>query len=114
FAATFWMVVVSMAMTAIASGRPSKRGHGATHAHRASSVPDQVVLWNQELQKVLVAQGAQAASIHPTRTLAITQIAVYDAVNGILGGGTPLVVNLHGPHEASADAAAAAAARTAL
>ncbi len=73
-----------------------------------------MIQWNQELQKVLVAPGAQPASIHPTRTLAITQIAVYDAVNGILGGGEPLVVDLRGPRSASADAAAAAAARTAL
>ena len=40
----------------------------------ASDVPDQVIQWNQELQKVLVAPGAQPASIHPTRTMAITQI----------------------------------------
>src|SRR6202035_2501246 len=62
----------------------------------------------------LVAPGAQPASIHPTRTMAITQIAVYDAVNGIVRGGKSFLVNLHGPHSASAEAAAAAAARTAL
>src|SRR6201989_1613052 len=84
------------------------------HAPDSSGQPDQVIQWNQELQKVLVAPGAQPASIHPTRTLAITQIAVYDAVNGILGGGQPLVVDLHGPRSASPDAAVAAAARTTL
>jgi hypothetical protein len=73
-----------------------------------------VIQWNQELQTVLVASGAQPPSIHPTRTIAITQIAVYDAVNGIVGGGKPFLVNLRGPRNASADAAAAAAARTAL
>jgi PAP2 superfamily len=57
---------------------------------------------------------AQPASIHPTRTLAITQIAVYDAVNGIVEGGEPFLVDLRGPRSASPDAAAAAAARTAL
>jgi hypothetical protein len=46
--------------------------------------------------------------------MAITQIAVYDAVNGIAGGGEPFLVNRRGPRGASADAAAAAAARTAL
>jgi hypothetical protein len=108
-------LVGSFAMTAIASGRPSSRGpHRTARAHTTSAQPDQVVQWNQELQKVLVAPGAQPASIHPTRTMAITQIAVYDAVNGIVGGGEPFLVNLHGPHGASADAAAAAAARTAL
>jgi membrane-associated phospholipid phosphatase len=73
-----------------------------------------VIQWNQELQKVLVAPGAQPASIHPTRTLAITQIAVDDAVNGILRQHGPLVVDARGPRGASPDAAAAAAAHTAL
>jgi hypothetical protein len=108
------VVVVSLAMTAIAGARPSKRDHRASDVSVASNQPDQVIQWNQELQKVLVAPGAQPASIHPTRTIAITQIAVYDAANGVLGGGEPIVVDLHGPRGASADAAAAAAARTAL
>jgi hypothetical protein len=46
--------------------------------------------------------------------MAIAQIAVYDAINGIVGGGKPILVDLHGPRNASADAAAAAAARTTL
>jgi hypothetical protein len=46
--------------------------------------------------------------------MAITQIAVYDAVNGILGGGEPLLVRFRGPRSASPDAAAAAAVRPAL
>jgi len=107
-------LAVSLAMTAIAGARPSKRRHGPVPARAASNQPDQVIQWNQELQKVLVAPGAQPSSIHPTRTMAITQIAVYDAVNGIVGGGSPYLVDLHGPRSASAEAAAAAAARTAL
>jgi PAP2 superfamily len=107
-------VVLSFAMTAIASARPARHRHHTARAHTTSGQPDQVIQWNQELQKVLVASGAQPASIHPTRTIAITQIAVYDAVNGIVRGGEPLLVDLHGPRRASADAAAAAAARTAL
>ena len=74
----------------------------------------QVILWNQELQKVLIAPGAQPGSIHPTRTLAITEVAVYDPVNGILGEGAPLVVDVRARRRASPEAAAAAAARTAL
>jgi hypothetical protein len=46
--------------------------------------------------------------------MAITQIAVYDAVNGITGGSRPLLVDLRGPRTASPDAAVAAAARTTL
>src|SRR6266576_692082 len=110
------LLLASLAMTAIASARPSRHGdgHGAVKARATSVQPDQVIQWNQELQRVLVASGAQPASIHPTRTMAVTQIAVYDAVNGIVGGGQPFLVDLHGPRSASAEAAAAAAARTAL
>jgi PAP2 superfamily len=113
-AATAVALVISLAMTAIASGRAPAHPHHTARASAAPGLPDQVIQWNQELQKVLVAPGAQPASIHPTRTLAITQIAVYDAVNGIVGGGKPILTDLRGPRSASPDAAAAAAARTAL
>ena len=105
-------LVAGFATATIAGGHSFRHRQGAVRARLASDVPDQVIQWNQELQKVLVAPGAEPASIHPTRALAITQIAVYDAVNGILGGGRPLLVDLRGPRRASADAAAAAAART--
>ncbi|MBV9423772.1 MAG: vanadium-dependent haloperoxidase [Solirubrobacterales bacterium] len=107
-------LLVSLVVAAMASGLGSRHRAAVVTLRLASAPPDQVIQWNEELQKVLVAPGAQPASIHPTRTLAITQIAVYDAVNGILGGGEPLLVHLRGPHGASPDAAAAAAARTAL
>ncbi|HUE27772.1 MAG TPA: vanadium-dependent haloperoxidase [Solirubrobacteraceae bacterium] len=112
--ATAAVFVVSFAMTAIASGRATRDRHSAARAHAAASQPDQVIQWNQELQKVLVAPGAQPASIHPTRTLAITQIAVYDAVNGIVGHRDPFLVDVGRIHDASPDAAAASAAHTAL
>jgi hypothetical protein len=112
--ATAATLIASFATAAIASVRSPRHRHGAVRFRLASDAPDQVLQWNQELQKLLVAPGAQPAAIHPTRTLAITQIAVYDAVNGILGAGRPLVVDLHGPQSASASAAAAAAARTTL
>jgi hypothetical protein len=107
-------LLVSFAMTAIASGTNSRHRRGLARTRSAANTPDQVIQWNQELQKLLVAPGAQPGSIHPTRTMAITQIAVYDALNGILGGGEPLVVDFRGPRSASAEAAAASAARTAL
>jgi hypothetical protein len=112
--ATAATLLASFAITTVANGRRSRHRYGVVHARPAASTPNQVIQWNQELQKVLVAPGAQPASIHPTRTMAITQIAVYDAVNGILSEGEPLLVRLRGPRSASADAAAAAAARTAL
>jgi hypothetical protein len=104
-------VIASLSLVASSVAHTNRRHRDAIDS---PAQPDQVIQWNQELQKVLVAPGAQPASIHPTRTLAITQIAVYDAVNGILRGGEPLVVDAHGPRGASPDAAAAAAAHTAL
>jgi hypothetical protein len=108
------VLAMSFAMAAVANARPSRHRHHVVPTHAASSQPDQVIKWNQELQKVLVAPGAQPASIHPTRTMAITQIAVYDAVTGILGHGQPFLVHVRGPRFASPEAAAASAARTAL
>ena len=109
------MLFAGLATATVASGRTPRHREGGVRSRVASdTTADQVIQWNQELQKVLIAPGAQPASIHPTRTLAITQIAVYDAVNGILGGGRPLLVDRRGPRGASAEAAAAAAARTAL
>jgi len=113
-AATAATLLASFATPAIANGRTSRHRHALGGARLAADTPDQVLQWNEELQKVLVAPGAQPASVHPTRAMAITQIAVYDAVNGITGGGGPLLVELHGPRSASAEAAAASAARTAL
>jgi PAP2 superfamily len=112
-ALTAGAVLASLAIAPLAAARPL--GHDrAARARIAVDQPDQVIRWNQELQTLLVAPGAQPATIHPTRTLAITQIAVYDAINGIVGGGQPLLTDLHAPRSASPDAAAAAAARTAL
>jgi PAP2 superfamily len=107
-------LALGFATTAMASGHMSSDRRALKARHSIPAVPDQVVQWNQVLQKVLVAPGAQPSSIHPTRTMAITQIAVYDAVNGILRHDRPLLVDLRGPRDASADAAAASAAHTAL
>src|SRR5258708_5944996 len=109
-AVTAVAVLASLVMTtaAYAHAHASRRMAPST-----PSTPDQVILWNQELQQLLVAPGAQPASIHPTRTLAITQIAVYDAVAGVLGGPT-FLVHAHAGRGLSVDAAVAGAARTAL
>jgi hypothetical protein len=112
-ALTAGALLASLAIAPLAAARPLAHDRTA-RARIAVDQPDQVIRWNQELQTLLVAPGAQAPSIHPTRTLAITQIAVYDAINGIVGGGEPLLTDLHAPRSASPDAAVAAAARTAL
>jgi hypothetical protein len=114
FVSALATVIASVSMTAVAGARPSRQRLDPARARVAPDQPDQVIQWNQELQKVLVAPGAQPASIHPTRTMAIAQIAVFDAVNDIVRQSQPLLVDAHRPRRASAPAAAAAAARTAL
>ena len=66
------------------------------------------------LLQLLTTPGAQPATVHPTRSLAITQLAVYDAVNAIQGGTAPYLRGHPAPRAASPDAAAAAAAHTVL
>lgn len=92
----------------------SRGGHRARTAGAAPPPPDQVVQWNQELLTLLQTPGAQPATIHPTRTLAITQLAVEDAVSAIDRNATPYRFRGRAPESASASAAVAAAARTAL
>src|SRR6266496_1878406 len=97
--------VMTLGLTATAGAQP--RVAGPTQA-------DQVIQWNQELIAAIQVAGAQPATVQPTRTFAITQLAVYDAVSAIVGGHAPLLLRLLAPRSASPDAAAAAGAHTAL
>jgi PAP2 superfamily len=104
--------LASLTLAATSLAHPTRRHH--IGALRSSVQPDQVIEWNQEMLQLLQVPGAQPTTIHPTRTMAITELSVYDAVNAIDGGATPYLFHRRGPRRASADAAAAAAARTAL
>src|SRR6266478_6961236 len=86
---------------------------GSANASSDASPPDQVIQWNRTLLQILQTPGAQPATIHPTRSMAIVHLAIYDAVNAIRGGHARYLV-LHAPRSASPEAAAAAAAHTAL
>jgi hypothetical protein len=106
------IALASLALAATSLGRQSKeRRHPAA---TSTTQPDQVIQWNQELLKLLPVTGAQPATIHPTRTLAIVQLAVYDAVNAIERRYQPYLFRRRAPRGASGDAAAAAAADTTL
>ncbi len=91
----------------------SLQGTTSANASSDASQPDQVIQWNRTLLQILQTPGAQPATIHPTRSMAIVHLAIYDAVNAIRGEHAPYLV-LHAPRSASPDAAAAAAAHTAL
>src|SRR5712664_3506910 len=88
-------------------------GPVSARASSDASQPDQVIQWNRTLLQILQTPGAQPATIHPTRSMAIVHLAIYDAVNAIVGGHAPYLA-LHAPQSASPEAAAAAAAHTTL
>src|SRR3989442_8255810 len=77
---------------------------------RASA--DMVTDWNANTEQAILA-AAQGPPVQG-RFLAIVHAAIYDAVNGIEHKFTPYFVTERGPRGASADAAAAQAAYTAL
>ena len=80
-----------------------------------AQTPGPVVQWNRDLLSLLRTPGAQPATVHPTRTMAILQTAIYDAVNSIDKNHAPYKVMLPGaPADASPDAAAAAAGHEVL
>jgi hypothetical protein len=106
------LLIASFSLAAVAQARHGGRHHlGVVNA---SAQPDQVLQWNQTLLKLIVAPGAQPATVQPTRTMAITQLAVFDAVNAIKRTGRSYLPDLRAPRSASADAAAAAAAHDVL
>jgi predicted lipoprotein with Yx(FWY)xxD motif/membrane-associated phospholipid phosphatase len=85
-----------------------------TRAAQTAPQPNQVLQWNQVLLGILHMPGAQPATIHATRNLAILHAAIYDAVNAIERTTSPYLVSVKAPRRASIDAAAAAAAHRVL
>jgi membrane-associated phospholipid phosphatase len=85
-------------------------------ADDASARPvDAVVEWNRTLLSIIRTPGAQPATIHPTRSFAMMHLAIYDAVNSIVRTHTPYIaLVLPASHDASPQAAAAAAAHKVL
>jgi hypothetical protein len=74
-----------------------------------------VIEWNRSLLAIVRTPGAQPASIHSTRSLAILHAAIFDAVNAIDKTYQPYAVHLaHVSREASAKAAADQAAHDVL
>src|SRR5258708_6918984 len=80
-----------------------------------TGVLNPVVQWNRTLLVIVRTPGAQPATVHPTRSFAITHAAIYDAVNAIDKRHHPYLVTVPGVSpEASQEAAAAAAAHEVL
>ena len=80
----------------------------------SAQTPDQVIQWNRILLGIIRTPGAQPATVHPTRSMAIMHAAVYDAVNAIVRTHSDYVIRLKAPRHASVAAAAATAAHDVL
>src|SRR5438874_8684959 len=99
------MAKTLLAVALLCAGLSLQRTRSAQASSDASH-PDQVIQWNRTLLQLLQTPGAQPATVHPTRSMAIVHLAIYDAVNAIRGGHAPYLV-LHAPRSASPDAATA-------
>jgi len=73
-----------------------------------------VVDWTNELLQIQKTPGAQPATVHPTRSLAILDAAIEDAVVSTTHEGQPYLFTVVSPRSARADAAAAQAAHDTL
>jgi hypothetical protein len=72
------------------------------------------VAWNQELLHIVQTPGAQPATLHPTRSFAILQAAIYDSVVSITRDDRPYIVSVPAARGARVDAAAAQAGHDVL
>jgi hypothetical protein len=77
-----------------------------------SARADEVTEWNEKAQQALL--NANASPIASSRALAIVQVAVFDAVNGIERRYTPIHADFDAPRGASRRAAAVQAAYATL
>jgi hypothetical protein len=111
------MAVAGATAAMLLTGAPA--GAAATtpvhvRRHAAPRAGDPVVAWNRILLGVLRTPGAQPATVHPTRSLAIVHAAIYDAAVAIDRRWTPYVGNERAPRRASLTAAVDAAAHSSL
>ena len=73
-----------------------------------------VVDWNNELIKIEQTPGAQPSTVHPTRSYALLQTAIYDAVVSITQADDPYAFSVVAPRGAQPAAAADQAAHDVL
>src|SRR5262249_43408297 len=102
------------ALAAPAGGAAIPAARSAATSAFAPGTGGLVVDWNKTLISILGIPGAQPATIHPTRSFAILQAAVYDAVVSVTNVGRPYLFRdrVHG--QATAAAAADQAAHDVL
>jgi PAP2 superfamily len=112
--AALLLVVAAVPIVVFATQRPSGGSVFAIAADAPSGSGTIVVDWNKALLRVFSTPGAQPATVHPTRSLAILHAAMYDAVVSITRSSQPYLVSVNASSRARPDAAAAQAGHDAL
>jgi membrane-associated phospholipid phosphatase len=102
-------VVASTAITAVATN--NTKAAPPRDDGRSAAI---VVAWNQELLHIVQTPGDQPASIHPTRSFAIMQAAIYDAIVSITKDDPAYLSRVPARRSARIDAAAAEAGHDSL
>ena len=94
---------------------PAPSVHSAPHGRPSPAVASDVITeWNQQAVSLTLATASALSPVEQTRVMAIFQLAVHDAVNGITGEYETYLSPTGAPENASAEAAAIAAAHHAL
>ena len=120
-------LVIVAAVAAALCGVPASPATGAAIAAHPGASPgisggavaaaiagDPVVEWNQEAARLAVLSTSGLAPVQQLRVMAIVQVGVHDAVNGITGEYATYLPPVAAPEGASPEAAAIAAAHHAL
>jgi PAP2 superfamily protein len=107
------LAAATVAVTAVVA-RADAPATTPVAAPAAAAAVDPVIQWNRVLLGILGTPGAQPATVHATRSLAILHTAIYDAVDSIQHTSKPYLVSIKSPRRADPTAAAAAAGYTVL
>jgi hypothetical protein len=107
-------LALTTATAAWAGPTADREPRARSHNGRTTRASGQIVVdWNRELLSIVRTPGAQPATVHPTRSFAILQASIYDAVAAI-DHQRPYLFAVRANPAARPDAAAAAAGHDAL
>jgi hypothetical protein len=115
---SLWMIAIflggTLYLAAVDITRPGRLGVSGPVRSAAGVSAAVVMEWNQQAAALTLLPASAQAPVQQTRTMAIVQVAIHDAVNGITGDYATYLSPGTAPDEASPQAAAIAAAHQAL
>ena len=101
-------------INSIAGSQKPNFKNAASRAARRTEPTEAVTVWNIEAARLAVLPASALAPVQQTRVMAIVQLSVHDAVNGITGEFDTYLPRAAAPVGASPEAAAIAASHHAL